>query len=56
MLQDLAEATLLSWGLPKNHVPALATYTPIAIPVTPPPPPPPPGNKKRIYMNPSVSN
>ena len=47
---------LFRWGLPGCHVPALATYTSIAILVAPVPPPPPPGNKTMIYMNPSVNN
>ena len=45
---------LLSWGLLGRHVPALATYTPIAVPVALLPPLPP--HKARIYMNPPVSN
>ena len=47
---------LLPWELPARHVPALATYTPIAIPAAPLSPPRPTANKARIYMNPSVSN
>ena len=66
-LRDFAEATRIilnkggspfcsHGGLPGCHVLALATYTPIAIPVALLPPLFPPGNKARIYMNQSVSN
>ena len=46
----------LQWRLPGCHFIALATYTPIAIPVASLLPPSPPEDKVKIYMNSAVSN